>query len=312
MSHGQCFARTACLLGLTLTSACAIEPNPAFQDSSDATSASEGPSTSGSTVSSGDDPATGLVEDGSDAGGDAGTGTDGSSCPGECESDTGAGGRIEDGLVVLYTFEEGDGAVIFDRAQLRPPIDLFLSEEGFTWEDAGLVSDGGIGSSNAVPTRVLDACQLTNEITLEAWLTPAQAVAPLEARIVTNSAGYDQRNFMLAQAREVEGWAVRLRTTQTDENGLPEFQLHIPILSTLTHLVYTRAASGEERMYVDGELEATATRSGDFSSWSPSYSLYLANEVGDHRGWRGTMHLVAIYDRALDPSEVGQNFESPP
>jgi hypothetical protein len=45
--------------------------------------------------------------------------------------------------------------------------------------------------------------------------------------------------------------------------------------------------------------------------WDPSYSLRLGDHSAPYeRGWRGTLWLLAIYDRALLSTEIMQNFDA--
>ncbi len=46
---------------------------------------------------------------------------------------------------------------------------------------------------------------------------------------------------------------MRLRTTTTDDNGVPETQTPVGSLTTdLTHVVYTRDGTGAVTIYLDG------------------------------------------------------------
>ena len=71
-----------------------------------------------------------------------------------------------------------------------------------------------------------------------------------------------------------------------------------------THVVYTRAANGEARMYINGEEAASGPIPGELSSWEGGMRLALADEVGGGRPWLGAYHHVAVYSRALEPSEI--------
>jgi hypothetical protein len=77
--------------------------------------------------------------------------------------------------------------------------------------------------------------------------------------------------------------------------------------TNLSHVVYTRSSTGAVRIYVDGNQVATATLTGNLSGWA-SYNLALGGELSGTRYWRGELHLVAIYSRALTAAEVRQNF----
>ena len=48
----------------------------------------------------------------------------------------------------------------------------------------------------------------------------------------------------------------------------------------------------------------------DFSNWDQTHRLFLGNEGSLDRPWRGTIYLVAVYDRALSPEEVTANFSA--
>jgi hypothetical protein len=164
-----------------------------------------------------------------------------------------------------------------------------------------------IVQSAAAATKIIDACMATDEITMEAWIRPANTTQGGPARIVTLSASPSVRNFTLGQERTA--YDVRLRTTETSDNGIPSLSSPDSTLTTeLTHVVYTRTAAGERRIYVDAGESVGGTIGGDFSNWDTAFRFALANELTLDRTWLGDFHLVAIYDRALDEEEVAWNF----
>jgi hypothetical protein len=59
---------------------------------------------------------------------------------------------------------------------------------------------------------------------------------------------------------------------------------------------------------VSGKLAAQAQVEGDLAGWSDDYRLILVNEHTNDRAWRGELHLIAVYSRALSAEEVSQNF----
>lgn len=50
----------------------------------------------------------------------------------------------------------------------------------------------------------------------------------------------------------------------------------------------------------------------DFSNWDPRYRFLLGNEGSMNRPWRGTFHLLAVYDRALNSDEIRAHFSLGP
>ena len=84
----------------------------------------------------------------------------------------------------------------------------------------------------------------------------------------------------------------------------------------LTHLVLTHTADGERTLYINGEPVTSDILPGSFSNWPTQFPLSIggdlenSNRGGEPRTWRGVLHLVAIFDSALDAAEVLQNFRA--
>jgi hypothetical protein len=78
----------------------------------------------------------------------------------------------------------------------------------------------------------------------------------------------------------------------------------------VTHVVYTRNKAGAATIYLDGRKQAGRAVTGDCSNWDANYRLALANELTRDRPWRGELHRVAIYDRALDEKHVAASFKA--
>jgi hypothetical protein len=225
---------------------------------------------------------------------------------------------LANGPQVLYTFKEGSGTTVHDVSGEGTPLDLEISDgSAVSWIPGGglIVNSATLIASAGPATKVIDACQDSDEITIEAWVKPANTTQDGPARIVTLSQDPYNRNFMLGQGlwgtQPSALYNVRLRTTGTTDNGQPSLSSPDGSLTTdLTHVVYTRDASGVARVYVDDVQRASLTVGGDFSNWDESYRLALANELTGDRPWLGEFRLVAIYSRALSQAEVSQNFEA--
>ncbi|TVS10276.1 MAG: hypothetical protein EA424_25690 [Planctomycetaceae bacterium] len=230
-------------------------------------------------------------------------------------------GRITESLVALYRFDEGRGTTVLDRSGFEPSLDLEAeSDEGFDWLPSGglQVTGGAMLSSPQPAEKIVEACQASDELTIEAWVTPARVEQSGPARIVTLSENTNHRNFALGQGSQLETppanharFAARLRTTEKDGNGEPA--IYSPDQTTvadLTHVVFTRSRDGTERLYVDSILRSQEVRGGDFSNWDATFHLALGNEFTRNRTWEGVYHLVAIYSRSLTQTEVLDNFRA--
>ncbi len=236
--------------------------------------------------------------------------------------------RISDGLLALYTFDEGDGDTVSDTSRAGSPLNLTIADPGkVTWGDGTLTVDSPtlIRSATAA-TKINTAVKASNELTLEAWVRPANTTQTGPARIVSVSANTRKRNVTLGQGANTGApgtfYDVRLRTTETGNNGSnPSLSSPEGSLSTdVSHVVYTRRDNTVSLLYVDGVQVASGFRfnlsgpaiGGDLSNWAAGHGLVLANEQTGDRPWLGTFDLVAIYDRNLWPEEVRQNFKAGP
>jgi len=227
--------------------------------------------------------------------------------------------RVSEGLLALYDFAEGGGSVVADVSGVGSPLDLDITDPGaVTWlPGGGLSLDSATIVRSAGPaTKLIDAAASNNAITVEAWLASASVAQNGPARMVTCSGDLSNRNFTLGQGVYNAGddrFVFRLRTTATSDNGEPETPTASGSLTTaLTHVVYTRSATGVVAIYLDGVLAISDFVWGTCDGWDPSYPLALGNELSEDRPWLGTYFLVATYDRALIPVEIQQNYNAGP
>jgi hypothetical protein len=219
--------------------------------------------------------------------------------------------RARAGLQILYTFDSDTGAIVKDSAGVGEPINLRIADPKAVRRAEGSLEVRGttkIGSEKP-PTRLLNAIKRSGMITVEAWIQPANTKQDGPARLVTISSDSSNRNFTIGQ--DANKFEARLRTTGTSSNGIPSLGTQAGSLTTRrTHVVYTRDASGQARIYINGKPAAQKAIPGATTNWSGSMKLGLANEFSGDRPWLGTYFLVAIYSRSLTGNEVRQNFAS--
>jgi hypothetical protein len=86
---------------------------------------------------------------------------------------------------------------------------------------------------------------------------------------------------------------------------------------TLIHIVGTKAAgdASSYKIYVNGSVVSTTqiTQAAALTGWVSTDKLAIANRnyttaPTDCRPWWGTIHLLAIYNRALSAAEVADNY----
>ncbi|MEM6376591.1 MAG: LamG-like jellyroll fold domain-containing protein [Bacteroidota bacterium] len=218
--------------------------------------------------------------------------------------------RVNDGLLVLYQFTEGSGTTITDVSGYGSPENLTIEDsDHVTWLSGGglMVQSSTIIKSAGAATKIIDAVTASNEITMEVWVQPANTTQDGPARIMTISEDTGDRNATLGQ--DDDKIVARLRTEDVNNNGMPNTETASNMLSTsLLHIVYTRDASGQEYIYLNGVQIDSDTRTGSFSNWDDDYHLALANELTENRTWLGTYYMAAIYDKALSQAEVTTNY----
>jgi chitodextrinase len=224
--------------------------------------------------------------------------------------------RVTKNLQLLYNFSHGHGFKITDLSGNEEPVDLYIDRSSrFKWlPGQGIkVLDTSVIASREAPVRLMEALKKTNEITIETWIKPSQINQAGPARIVSLSSDNFNRAVTLGQTGNAVDfdYVIRLNTTGTNLNGNPEGLTSAKYnQSDFHHLVYTRDKAGNEKIFVNGTEIYSGFRAGNFSSWDNSYQFSLANELSGERPWLGTYFLVAVYNKALNPNEIQQNFEA--
>lgn len=227
------------------------------------------------------------------------------------------GTRVTDGLVALYTFNEGKGRDIKDVSGVGQALPMRINDESAVkWSGDGLQIEKSVRIvSDAPAKKIHDACRATNEITLEVWIAPTNITQDGPARIISISSNKMERNVTLGQGlwgdEAPNRYMVRLRTTQTSANGLPAV-ISPPGSATtsLTHVVYTRTSAGLATLYINGQARGVLNIGGNFTNWDESMKLMIGNELSDDRPWFGLFRLASIYSRALESAEVLHNYEA--
>lgn len=185
-----------------------------------------------------------------------------------------------------------------------------LSGKGVASFDNSLTFESATEVSlEQAPRQLIESIKKSSELSLEAWFRTAGNDQTGPARMVTLSKDSSDRNITLGQdGGKLE---VRLRTTSTSSNGVPSLATPAVLQpGRWTHVVYTYDKDGLARIYVDGKKHAQQHLGGNLSNWSEDYRLAIGNELSGDRPWRGALAMVAIYNRALDGSEVRGNFQA--
>ena len=221
--------------------------------------------------------------------------------------------RVTQGLQVLYAFHERSGDTVRDISGAGDPISLKIQDtSAVRWSDEGLtVRSPTLIASQSPASRVTESIRSSGELTLETWITPANRTQSGPARIVTLSSNVTARHFTLGQSGD--RFETRVRTTATSRNGEPSVTSAAGTAATRpVHVVYTRDRAGKATIYVDGHPKGDREIGGDLSNWDGQFQLGLANELSRDRPWQGTLHLIAVFNRALSSEEARRHHAAGP
>lgn len=226
------------------------------------------------------------------------------------------GSRYDDNVVALYEFKTGFGNYIYDTSGIEPALHLQLS--GLADVDYKWVGGWGVEFINSKAQGTTSASRklhsfirASGEYSIEAWAVPANVTQDGSARIVSYSAGTNDRNFTLGQT--LYNYDFLHRSSSTDGNGQPA--LSTPdtdevLQATEQHVVVSFDPLNGRRIYVNGLLINALDKqaAGNLNDWDDTFALVLGNEVTNNRQWQGKLRLVAIHNRALTQEQVLRNY----
>lgn len=226
------------------------------------------------------------------------------------------GSRYDDNVIALYEFKTGFGNYIYDTSGIEPALHLQLSglaEVDYKWVGGWgmeFINSKAQGSTST-SRKLYDFIRATGEYSIEAWAVPAN-VTQESARIVSYSAGTNDRNFTLGQT--LYNYDFMHRSSTTNGNGQPA--LSTPdadevLKATEQHVVVTFDPLNGRRIYVNGLLTNAIDKqaAGNLNDWDETFALVLGNEVTNNRQWQGKLRLVAIHNRALNQEQVLRNYK---
>jgi serine/threonine protein kinase len=169
----------------------------------------------------------------------------------------------------------------------------------------GMVLPGKEGRVVApdVGPALTEACRASDEFSLVVKFRTGEEHQSGPARIVSLSSTGTSRNFTLGQERD--DLVFRLRTSETDDNGMKSQVKLGPVFGDWMHVAVTYR-SGSLSYYLNGKLvESWDKVQGSLDNWSDQMFI-LGNEYKDSRPWKGIVADVAVYDTVLDADTVAE------
>jgi len=214
-----------------------------------------------------------------------------------------------DGLVFLWQSVAATNQVETPAALGRRRTTLEASGRAYTDRSGAMVLAGGHFLADG-PTMegVLAGCRASNQIAIEATLTPA--VEPVSSagtgpgRILSFSSGAGRRNLNLSQVGDE--LVLQINTPETLDASEPGQSLGRLPRGRTSHVLIAYEP-GRLRYFRDGKLERDLSlATGGFFHWR-LLPLLFGNEWQADRPWFGTVEGVALYNRVPTTREVREN-----
>ncbi len=204
------------------------------------------------------------------------------------------------GLVAAYGFDEGNGSQAFDSS--TGTYDGVI--QGATWSTEGRYGSALSFDGNGDLVAVADAAYLDfrSGMTIMAWIKPSIA------------AGW--RNVLIKQSNSGLSYAlyasddIGRRGSVYINAGVGDISAPGPTLpaDTWTHIAATYDGS-DLLLFVDGSKVTTASVSGSLFNSSGPLQIGGNNIWGEY--FSGLIDEVRIYNRALSPSDILRDRDSP-
>lgn len=229
--------------------------------------------------------------------------------------------RVTDRLLGQYRFNEGSGKNIHDSSTTGNPLDFLIDDEyRVSW-----IKNGGLSTYVDTPIvtqgsadKILSAWKSSgNAMSVELWIRPYSNDLNIEPGTyvpIVNVFNNDTEILTVAQFKPVSSSPVPdvFMVILNDGQGAPEY-ITAPsdaLTSGLVHLVLTHDTNGNARLFINETQVASAVTGFDLSSLTISNPYISLNE--EIPAWEGDYFLLALYNKALSSSEIGQNRNACP
>ena len=245
----------------------------------------------------------------------------------------------------IYTFDgkAGDVATHDISGQGAPSL-YFRGEENFkdkpsdpyaaTWTKSGITLDGGVlASPENITNTVVESILQTESFSIEMWITPTKTnhkekacIFSFNGKIVGQNYPY---NFKLGQGP----WHTEVDQPSSFARAnfkFPPLGMHPGIRSwehpikspansmgdQQTHLVYSCSKEGMQRIYINGILTVERHNPDYLNLWGGNLRMVVGSDIPHmtpgniYKGqpWKGEIHHLAIYNRALTGEEVNLHY----
>ncbi|MFZ2521901.1 MAG: PQQ-dependent sugar dehydrogenase [Minisyncoccia bacterium] len=206
------------------------------------------------------------------------------------------------GLVAAYSFNEGFGTSLYDVSG-----NLNLGTiDGATWTLTGKYGNALIfdGSNDWVTVADSNSLDLTNSITIEAWVNPS--ILPKGWRtIVAKEQNDGLMYYLYASSRSANQPAQGVFVNNAERNLVGGTRLAI---NTWTHVAMTYNGS-IQRLYINGVQVATRNQTGSMTNSTGVLRIGGNNQFGEF--FNGMVDEVRIWNTVRTQTQIQTDMNTP-
>ncbi len=206
------------------------------------------------------------------------------------------------GLVAAYGFEEGTGTTLSDASGNANNGTL---QNGAIWVTGGRIGKAlrFDGVNDLVSVADSNSLDLTNGMTLEAWVYPTGSMSGWDAILIKEYSTGLLYSLYANGDGNVPGTYISSHNTEYGMGGTSTLPLN-----TWTYLTSTFDGS-TIRLYVNGVQVKTYSFSGSIQT--SSHGLFIGgSSLWSDEGFPGIIDEVRIYNRALSASEINTDMNT--
>lgn len=205
------------------------------------------------------------------------------------------------------------GYIVSDVGGFGTPLNLWIEDTSkISW-----ITGGGLSVNSATriyspgaATKLKTELSASDEMTLDLIYTPAVDNQSGPAAIVSYGNTATNRNFTFGQSNKA--YDFKLRTSNSGNDGTPAVTSGNVLTANGAEHVVIAYDQSAIRVYRNGALDKTLTRTGTLDTWDQTMPFVLANEYTSNKSWTGKLSYLAIYDRAVNSLQAQDLFNGNP
>lgn len=164
--------------------------------------------------------------------------------------------------------------------------------------DVGLSFDD---TDDYVDCGTSDSLDITNEITIEAWIKGTYGAAALHS-VVAKYGGTDSNYYMVVYQQNLRG----LAADSSDSEKIIQTDTVLAD-DTWYHAAFT-AKNNEQKLYLNGVLDKTGAETSSGIDTSAEKLIIGARNNGTSNYFNGLIDEVRIYNRVLSATEIKSSY----